>query len=96
MRHVNWLGFNRAPDALNVGPGAAAHMSLHLDQQCQRAQKPDAFGFPLLEGDRGAWFSVTEAADRVARRCGDGAYMGRVGERQTLFCVFLTVGSGSL
>ena len=21
----------RAPDALNVGPGAAAHMSLHLD-----------------------------------------------------------------
>ena len=35
-------------------------MSLHLDQQCQRAQKTDALAYPLLEGDPGAWFLVTE------------------------------------
>ena len=37
------LGFNRTPNALKTSrSGAAAHMSLHLDQQCQRAAKTDA------------------------------------------------------
>ncbi|WP_343794786.1 hypothetical protein, partial [Sphingomonas trueperi] len=31
-------------------PGAAAHMSLHLNQQCQRATKIDAAPFPFFSG----------------------------------------------
>ena len=44
------LGFNREPDALKPSrPGAAAHMSLHLDQQCQRAQTTDAQSTTLFQ-----------------------------------------------
>ena len=35
---------------MNVRPGAAAHMSLHLNQQCQRAKNTDARSYPLLPG----------------------------------------------
>ena len=45
----------------DIGPGAAAHMSLHLDQQCQRAQKTDALADPLLGDDPGVWFLMTAA-----------------------------------
>ena len=50
-------------------------MSLHLNRQCQRAQKPDAIPNPFLVGRCGAWFLVTVEANRVARRCGERAYM---------------------
>ena len=42
--------FYRAPGTLNARPGAAAHMSLHLNRQCQRAQKPDALPNPFFSG----------------------------------------------
>jgi hypothetical protein len=68
-------------------PDAAAHMSLHLLQQCQRAQKTDASSYPLLEGDLGAWFLVTVEADRLARRSGEQPYMWGVSAGQRLFAI---------
>ena len=45
------LSFNRSSSALKpLATGAAAHMSLHLNLQCQRA---DAFPYPVLIRDTG-------------------------------------------
>jgi hypothetical protein len=54
--HIGTTYCYRAPNALKtLDPGAAAHMSLHLNQQCQRAQKTDALPNPFLLGRSGAW-----------------------------------------
>gem|GEM_PF-5013139 len=64
-------------------------MSLHLNQQCQRAQKPDAFPNPFLVERSCAWFMVTVVANQMVRRCGGVAYMCGFHTRQTLFAIFL-------
>jgi hypothetical protein len=49
MYETAWL----LPSTLHLEaarPGAAAHMSLHLNQQCQRATKIDAAPFPFFQG----------------------------------------------
>jgi hypothetical protein len=51
-------------------------MSLHLYQQCQRAQKPDAKSHPFLLGRSGAWFMVTSEATVSATAAVRGLYMG--------------------
>ena len=77
--------FGRVSDALNVGPGAAAHMSLHLTNNVKERKRPTPSVTLFLEGDPCAEILVTAEANRVARRCGEGAYMGRVSGRQRLF-----------
>src|SRR4051812_18470790 len=50
-------------------------MSLHLNQQCQRAQKTDALPNPFLVGRSGAWSLVTATTNQPVHRCG-GAHLG--------------------
>ena len=60
MNSMERLSFNQSSGALNSPvTGAAAHMSLHLNQQCQRA---DASPFPLNRGNR-----VTDRLETQAR-----------------------------
>ncbi len=76
----------------NARPGAAAHMSLHLSNNVKEPTKIDASGFPLLEGDRCARFSVTVEANRVAHCVGGGHIWGRffpVNSQIQLFRIFL-------
>ena len=61
---------------------AAAHMSLHLYQQCQRAQKPDATPNPFLSGRVSAWFLVTVEATVSATAAVRGLYMGEFSTAQ--------------
>ena len=46
-------------------------MSLHLNQQCQRATKTDASANPSYRVHHGASFSLTTPATRPGHRCGD-------------------------
>jgi hypothetical protein len=57
-------------------------MSLHLYQQCQRAQKPDATPNPFLSGRFSAWFMVTSEATVSATAAVRGLYMGEFSTAQ--------------
>ena len=71
-----------------VGPGAAAHMSLHLNQQCQRAKNTDAGSFLPLPGSPGRLgFFATAVANQVAQRRGEEAYMETPNRRQRLIAI---------
>ena len=71
------LSFNRSSSALNSPvTGAAAHMSLHLNQQCQRA---DAFPSPVFIRDTGD--RLRETQTRLGKSpcpVGEGAIYGGV------------------
>jgi hypothetical protein len=47
-----------------VGPGAAAHMSLHQNHDVKERKTPTPWLTLFLEGDPGAWFLVTGEAFR--------------------------------
>ena len=72
--------------------GAAAHMSLHLDQQCQRAQTTDALAYPSFEGlalASGDLMTASVSADQVGvRRCGDTHLCWAVGRVKRFFAFF--------
>jgi hypothetical protein len=60
MNSMERLSFNQSSGALNSPvTGAAAHMSLHLNQQCQRA---DASLYPLEPGQPG-YRSLRDASE---------------------------------
>ncbi len=46
-------------------------MSLHLTYNVKEPTKTTPSQSLFLEGDPGAWISVTVEANRVVRRCGD-------------------------
>jgi hypothetical protein len=75
-----------------AGPGAAAHMSLHLDLRCQRAQKTDALSFPFFSGRPVRLVFDDRRSVRPPfggpRRCGERAYMWGVRTRQQRFGIF--------
>jgi len=82
-RHMKRLRFVRSSEALNSSvTGAAAHMSLHLNQQCQRAERltsPFSSGAPESP--------IDETRTRRARRprpVGKQPYMEQFSLRQQL------------
>jgi hypothetical protein len=81
------LSFIRSCDTQRLSPtGAAAHMSLHLNRQCQRA---DASPSPFY---RGTGLPIDETrTGRAKRPCpaGEKPYMEEISYRQQLFENFL-------
>jgi hypothetical protein len=99
--HILWicnetyerLSFNRSSEALNSSvTGAAAHMSLHLNQQCQRA---DASPFPL-SGATG--LPIVKRRKREQANCRappvDGHIWRRLAAVNSLFSKLSEAGSG--
>ena len=72
-------------------PGAAAHMSLHQNHNVKERQKPTHRPTPIYRGDLCALLLVTVAPFRVARRCGEGAYMDTPSDRQQPFALLFHI-----
>ena len=78
-----------------AGPGAAAHMSLHLNHNVKERKIPTPKLPFLSEGDHGACFLVTSVEDRVAVRCGEwllGAPFDSVNALFPTFVILLSYG----
>ena len=87
IRHMNWLGFNRAPDASKTSdPEPPPTCPFICTNNVKKRKIPTPKLTLFVEGDPDAWFLMTTAPrHQVARRCGENPSRPTPHTRQTLF-----------